>query len=74
MDMEGTGIQNEFYMYHSSNKMVRPIWSNNLMIKKVYEGSMISRLKYQSLKNVKKWMYCGWPKNESEKAKAEKGT
>ena len=45
---------NRFMMYPSINKMVKPIWSENVMIsaRKVYEGSMISRIGHQSLK---KW-------------------
>ena len=38
-------------MYPGSNIMVKRIWSENLMIKKVYMDSMISGFGYQSLRN-----------------------
>ena len=35
---------------HRSSNMVMGIWSRNVMIKKVYEGSIISRFKYRTFK------------------------
>ena len=41
-------------LHRSSNKIVMRIWNKNVMIKKVYECSTISRFKYQSLKRRNK--------------------
>ena len=41
-------------MYPSGNKMVKLIWNESVMIRKVYENSVISRFKYQSLKSQRK--------------------
>ena len=36
-------------MYPTCNEMVKPIWRENIVIKKLYKGSTVSRFKYQSL-------------------------
>ena len=38
-------------MYTNSNKMVKRMWSERVIKKRVYEGVIISRYKYQSLKS-----------------------
>ena len=45
---------NKYMIFPGTKKMVKRIWSENEMIKKIYRGSMISKFGYQSPKMAMK--------------------